>query len=357
MKTAKFTTFTYDIVDELGLGQVDKIAELQLDADPSEVRIPTAAEMESLSYSDVALQLYHPQTGLIKKYACYDAPLTQLNAQLLLDKVEHLPDEIVKTAAFYLHRAAKTFGLDIANDLSNYVGPTKLANNIVDLTKLDELAYVRKSNSQHTKIADTWALPGKKRYPLNSESEIEKAAEYFEKYARNFNAMDKLTFAMNTCREAKNKGCMLQGSISKYASINMNSFNEDYESHVKIRAKYLKADEDFGIYEELLEKRASIGVENATKALEAIDLHFGLDKLWGTKIADPVISTCSMQKEAEIEIDGKYISRSHLNTLLRKDISGWVDPYTKKELEGEDGLDVFKSLPEPTREGLLSELD
>lgn len=357
MKTAKFTTFTYDIVDELGLGQVEKIAELDLDANPKEVRIPTVVEMDDLRESQVALQLWHPQTGFLKKYACYDAPLTQLNSQLLLEKEGHLPDEIVKTAAFFLRRAAKTYGLEIANDLDNLVGPTKLANNIVDLTRIDELAYTKKVAKDKSKACGSkYALPKKKRYPLNSKEEVEKAAEYFDKYANSFDSMERLTFAMNTCKEAELQEVPLHGKIAKYAGINISDFNENYPSHINIRKKYLLNEEDFGIYEELLEKSASLGVQTSARALEAIDLHYGLDKLWGTKLADPILSTCSMQKEAEVEIDGTYVSRSQLNSLLRKDISGWVDDYTKKELAGEDGLDVFKSLPEPTREGLLSEL-
>jgi hypothetical protein len=61
-------------------------------------------------------------------------------------------------------------------------------------------------------------------------------------------------------------------------------------------------------------------------------------------------------KEAELEIDGKYVSRSDLNKILTKDVRGWVDDFTRKELEGPDGLSVLASLPEPTREGLLSEI-
>lgn len=362
MKTAKFTTFTYDIVDEINLGQIEKVASLQFNLDPSEISIPSTIEMQELAPDQVALQLYHPHTGIIKKYACYDAELTNLNAQLFLEKADNLPDEIVKTAAFFLKRAARNQGLssELIQQLSKVASASVPSDNVVNLDNINEYAYFKKIDSGHEKTASTmtWALPHKKRYPIDTAEEIEKAAAYFDDYCNQFETADRLVYAMNVLEAASREGVEVKsGTIEKYAHLTANSFNNNFTQHINMRKKYLTDPEESDIYDELLDKCASLGVITSARTLEAIDRHYGLDRLWNTYIADPVVSTCGINKEAEVEIDGYYVTQSNLNKLTKKDISHWVDEDTKKELMGPEGLDVLRSLPEPTREGLLAELE
>lgn len=354
MKSTRFNTFTYDVVDEINLGQIEKIAEMQLDYSPDEIHIPTTSEMQAMPDSEVALRLHHPSTGFTNKYACHEPGITQLNINLLLSKESSLPDEIVKTAAYYLTRAARNQGVQIPDELVKL--STKQQTNVVDLTSINETEYFKKLAAQKLSECTQWALPQSKKYPLRNSEDIEKAAEYFEKYAEQFETSDRIEYALNTCKQAHNLGVELRGSIAKYAGLNINDFNDDYKAHISMRKGYTNDTDAHGLYDELLEKSAEIGVVTSVRALEGIDKICGLNVHWGTKVADPVLSLCSMQKEAETEIDGQYVSQSQLNGLLQKDISGWVDDYTKQELSGSDGLDVFKSLPEPTREGLLSEI-
>lgn len=361
MKKTRFNTFTYDIVDEISLGQIEKIAELQLDFDPDSLHVPTSSEMQELDAEKVALQLYHPQTGFLKKYACYEPGLTQLNTQLLIQKADRLPDEIVKVAAFHLARACRNQGLTVPKALDNLVENQKLASNVVELNRINETDYYIKTNNGLTKQASAvreWALPHKERYPLDSVEQIEKAASYFNRYYKDFDPVDRLTFATNTTQACKIAGISVTGVLEDYANLDIHSFNDNFNRHVSMRKNFVKeADlEDVHLYDELLEKSAELGVVNSARALEAIDSRFGLEPLWGNRLADPVISTCSMEKEAEIEIDGRYVTQSELDGLAQKDLSGWIDDNTKKELQGPDGLHVLKSLPEPTREGLMSEL-
>jgi len=357
MKSTRFNTFTYDVVDEINLGQIEKIAGLHLDYNPDDIHIPTSAEMQELDGSEVALQLYHPTAGFNNKYACYEPGLTQLNTQLLLDKASILPDEICKVAAFYLSRAARNQGVPTNPELQKLAGTDKLASNIIELEQIDETAYTKKMISHKQKLAsvESWALPLKKRYPLDTTEDVEKAASYFDRHYKGFEIGDRIEFALNTCKQAELHDVTLGGAISKYSHLDTTQFNDNFTQHVGMRKEYIL--EDTGIYDELLEKHAELGVVTSARALEAIDSHYGLQTLWDTKLADPITATCSMAKEAEVEVDGTYVSQSQLTGLLQKDLSGWVDDHTKQELGGSEGLDVLKSLPEPTREGLLSELE
>jgi hypothetical protein len=57
------------------------------------------------------------------------------------------------------------------------------------------------------------------------------------------------------------------------------------------------------------------------------------------------------------EIDDKVLSETEYNALVGKDLSSWIDQGTQEALKNEDGVDVFRSLPSPIREGILSELE
>jgi len=359
MKSTRFNTFTYDVVDEINLGNIEKIAGLHLDYSPDDIHVPTAAEMQDLPDSDVALRLYHQSTGFTNKYACYDPGLTQLNIQLLLDRADSLPDEVCKTAAFYLNRAARNQGVPVPYELSVLVGNEKLASNVVEVDSINETKYFKKLSYNKNKLAEVknWALPSKHRYPLDTVEDVEKAASYFKNHYKNFDIADRLEFALNTCKVASMLDVSLDKHMDKYANLTLDSFNDNFDRHVSMRKDYVLGEDGKKIYDELLSKHAELGVLTSARALEAIDSHYGIDSLWDTKLADPITATFGLVKEAEVEIDGQYVSQSQLNSLLKKDISGWVDEHTRSELSGSDGLDVFKSLPEPTREGLLSELE
>ncbi len=355
MKKSRFATFTYDVVDELSLGQGGEKIAAALTRSPEDVHIPSSVEMQDLSPNQVALQLYHPQVGFLKKYACYDPGLTELNIEFLLDKVTTLPDEIVKVASFYLVRAARNQDLEVPRELELLASQSVPTSNIVELDRIDELSYIKKlAACKKKKKPAKYALASQQKFPIDSEEDVEKASEYFDQYHKQFFPEERLEFAINTCNAAKSYGIKLAGLISKYGSLSANTFNPNVSKHIAMRKSYVTEDSD--VYDELLAKHAELGVETTTRALEAIDRHFGLERLWGHQLADPVISTCELIKEAELEIDGKYVSRTDLNKILSKDVRGWVDDFTKKELEGPDGLSVLASLPEPTREGLLSEI-
>ena len=98
-----------DITDEILSGDPTLIYSItdSMDESVKTAHIPSEEEQQKLDTMDVALVLDVPGVGRIKKYAHNSAALTQLNSHLLAIKAPMLPDEVVKTASYYLKRASK----------------------------------------------------------------------------------------------------------------------------------------------------------------------------------------------------------------------------------------------------------
>ena len=110
-------------------------------------------------------------------------------------------------------------------------------------------------------------------------------------------------------------------------------------------------------YIALLDKTAEWSPIKVASTLNKIDKNANLHYHYDRKIEEPVSATLGMKKEALYEIDDKVLSESEYSNLVGSDLSSWIDKDTQEALKSDEGVDVFRSLPSPIREGILSELE
>jgi hypothetical protein len=157
-------------------------------------------------------------------------------------------------------------------------------------------------------------------------------------------------------KKASKLNVPLPESLKKYAYLDDRSFSSDFGDHIAIRSNNTPDDEAKAAYDKLYKKHTDMGPVKVATLLYEIDKCAYLDRHYGSKIEDPIISTLGIEKEAEFEVDGKYFTTSDLKKLASKDLSGWIDRRTASELTGPDGPEIFISLPKPIREGLFNEM-
>lgn len=345
----KFAGMSYDVTDLVSEGKINYLVNL-VKGDPDELtktaHIPSKDELEGMSSNDFALVLYHPQIGFLKKYAVHDKYITKLNMKIFQDNHEHYPDEIAKTAAYYLAKAAKNFRIEIPEPIQK-LAEGKHITNIVDLDVMDKTAWHNKQ-AGHTKQASEveYALPEKKKYPIHTAELVKKAVAYFNQHAMRFEPMEALQFAARVKTAAQKHSVPFENTIlAKYASLTATSFNDDMKHLVRARRRYVSA-EDKGIYDELLEKSASFGVIKTAEYLEKIDRKLGIHRQWNSAVEDPFLTVLGHVKEATCKMhNGKKVYKHQ----LKKAAEAIVDADTLKDLEGPDGLEVFDSLPTPIK--------
>jgi hypothetical protein len=348
----------YDITDEVTSGNVEKVAELVSSMDDSikQAFIPSIEETSERNQDDFALILFDKRNGFRHKYAHYNKELTTLNTQLLSQKIDEFPDEIIKTAATHLKRASVHFKVDFPENLEPFVDDL-LGSNTVDVNAIDKKAYYQKLE-EHKEVPTEveYALVEKQKYPIHTEGLAKKAFVYFKDYARELEVPDRIEYAKNLLPKLAEFKIEPTALIEKLAHIDVKSFNPDFAHHIRSRSTMTHNSETKEAYAALLEKTAEWSPIEVATAMDKIDRNVNLHYQYDRKIEEPVSATLGMKKEALYEIDDKVLSETEYNGLVGKDLSSWIDGDTQEALKNEDGVDVFRSLPSPIREGILSEL-
>ena len=360
----KLAAITMDITDELLAGDAATLERLITDL-PESVKtasIPSAQEQAALSDENVAVILFHPHIGQLKKYALHTPELCEVNMSLLATKCDTLPEEIVKVAANNLGRAAKRYNLSIPQNLQKYVG-SKRCCPVVELVGINKTAYYKKLQSREVtkpaSVEQEYALPEQKRYPISNKRLVKVAMSYFDQYYLDFPAEERLKFALNVASAAERFNVDYGSShISKYASLSPYVYNENVEEHINMR-KTCTTDEDLQQeYAHLAKTCRNIGVLKTAAELEKLDNKGNLTRAYGGALLDPLLSALGSVKVAMCEIDGRIITAEMIKKALSNEAAGdYIDSYTADELSGPDGLDVFASLPQPIRENLYQFMD
>ena len=346
-------SYTLDVSDHIRDESIDKLAELSetLSIEGRGAYIPSYDECEKMAETEFAVVLYHPNHDKLKKYAMNEKGITEININLLADSVDALPEELVKIAAANLTVAAKKFKIEIPDNLQKYAS-NKFVDNVLDIRTINESGFLTKL-AESSKVAKTiYALPAKKKYPITTPELIKKAEIYFNRYQKSFEPLDKLAYVVNIMREAKNQGVALTSSyINKYASLNISEFNKEFRDHIKVRKTFVK-EAEVGIYNDLLVKAKEIGPSKTAAVLHKIDKSFGLTKLYGKTIEDPLLTVFSgPDKYAELvaDIDGTKVSLKQLKALNDDDLTTIVGNDAIPELKSNEGLEVLASFPKPIR--------
>ena len=176
----KFLTMPLDVVDEIVAGNIDKLAEIvePLSDKAKMAYVPSLDEQAKLAEKDVALIMWSPSVGQIKKYAMHTPELVELNLAYLVSKKDELPSELYKVAATNLTTAANNHNISIPEDLSEFSDSSHYIDNSVDIRDINVSAFIEQSQEAPK---EHYALESSKNYPLDTSSQVKKASAYFER--------------------------------------------------------------------------------------------------------------------------------------------------------------------------------
>jgi|APSaa5957512622_1039677.scaffolds.fasta_scaffold00250_11 hypothetical protein len=358
-------SMSLDIVDGVVEGNFEKISQITepLSDDAKTAYIPSLEEQGLMADSSCALRLFHPHSGVLNKYAHNTKEITEINVAYLLDSMDSLPEEVVKTAAANLICACNHYKLTVPKSLEKYAS-SKYIDNLIDIRDIDEVSYLDKIASNADQF---YALEQEKTYPLNTQADVEKAAEYFDVYEDKFPLAKKYEFALNTKKAVDRLSMELDDSSAiKCASLVSDVFNEDFYNHVQVRKGYLKDHEDdqelVDAYDSLIKSADEHGPTKTASLLYDIDKKANLLSNYGHGIEDAVISTLAEKSPDLSTIDGQTISKTALFKLastkdINKNLTDLVGTETIAELKGDEGLAVLQSLPKPIRQEILERLE
>ena len=347
-------TKSLDITDFFTNNELTKIAEVSADlSEHSKVTdIPMPEDYVNRKDSDFAAILVSPKGDLLQKFAMYNRGLVELNLAFLSELSNELPEELVKKAANNLTAAASNYEIAIPENLEKYASKI-FVSRYVDILQIDEAAFITKLAGQD-KVEDTKIYALKNKYPISTDEELLKSAEWFNKNYTKLDIDEIQEFVTNVNERIADTDVKLASVINDFTALNKEAFSDNLRKHLNIRTSYLSDDDSNDhIYDELWSEREDIGPLKTAYVLEAIDRELNLDMLYGDKILDPLRSTLSVTKVASIMYNGTDISQENLNSIKSDDLGLIVGEGLIEELKSNNGLTVFDSLPYPMKNEIV----
>lgn len=345
----KLASYNFDIIDHIISGDLEKVANI-LEGLSEEVKnstLPDFNEQQDRDKSDFALVTSHPEQGNINKYAHYTRELTEISVAFLNDKRDELPSEILKTAATNLNKACREWDLEFPKELLAWTSKEgQYINPVVNLHDINELEYTLKLEKNASEESNLFALPSEEKYPISTPDQIKQAQTYFDKYANSLEIANAVEYAINVKKACEQTGVPLTSEmIEKIANLDFSQYNVKLANHLKVRRSYLleSEKEKRAMYEDLEKLASEYEPIKVASALEQIDQEVGNDKLWGSKISNPLLAVC-MTKQAQ-----SGPSLEDLQALNSEDLMDVVGNETISELKGQEGVDVYKTLPWPIK--------
>lgn len=345
-----------DIFDDVHLEQTLEKVATRLPDNIKSQEMPTFEERDTYMDTAFAISIITKTAGKLNKYPINTTMNTAMSNEYF-DLCHHnLPIEAQKVAASNIKAACGIHGIIPCESVEKVAsGPT--VNIYVEPYNAKPGGPIVKRASDVKPQGDHfYALEGK--YAMPSPEYVTKAVDYFNKYAGQFTAQERFTYAHNVSARAKELGVPVEDTpINKYAG---HLYSPDLRGAILARKGILPEDSP---YMDSLDKLASMQSEilpsDFAQVLHEVDKQAGLDKYYDKYLADPFWSTLgSMEKKANMvyEQHGKRITQSDMESaLLEKRAS--FDKYFGSSLI--DGLskgmpDAFTSLPDDVKDTMAS---
>ena len=351
----KFLTMPLDVVDEIVAGNIDKLAEIvePLSDNAKMAYVPSLDEQAKLAEKDVALIMWSPAVGQIKKYAMHTPELVELNLAYLSSKKDSLPSELYKVAGSNLAAAAKNHNISLPENLTEFDNSSHYIDNSVDIRNIDVSAFIEQQPKEESA---NFALASSEKFPLDTAMQVKKASAYFEKNHKKMDPFTRLEFGGNVIDRANELEVPISNTeVAKYASLDFQSFNSDLFDHINVRKSYLKDNEEElrSKYDDLLRESDEAGIPKTAERLYELDKTAELTGNYGKTIEDPIFSVAGKVGSVGMDIDGTYVQGSQLDSIPSGELTSIVGNDAIDDLRGDDKLDVLAALPRPVRKEII----
>jgi len=190
------------------------------------------------------------------------------------------------------------------------------------------------------KKASRYALPGSERYPLDSYTDVQKAAVYFEKWANVFSPEHRREFCVNLLARANELSIPVSSDVEKYGSANYASTAEILAA-LDGRKNIIQNEEHIAVLHKLAEEQPRIRAEVFAEMLSQFDKVAGIDHLYDKDIPDPYYSTFGKTAEEDgAHLEGNdFVTDKQLNELAKRECK------EMKQLFGEEFVKEFRKDP------------
>lgn len=209
------------------------------------------------------------------------------------------------------------------------------------------------------KEAQHYAMPTKKKYPLDGYDQVIKAASYFDEWGSQMAPEERHEYCVNLVKRASVLDIRVSSDINKYGS---ERFAPEAELKIALggRRNVLQDEDQVALLDKLAELRPMMNPEAFAVSLQEFDKQAGIDWMWNEHIMDPYLSTFGKTSASHAAIDqspddqdGSFVMGNEIVTA--KQLKAFAATHSKDITDtfGEDFMNefrkdpvtIFKSLP------------
>lgn len=316
-------------------------------------KISSPEAYDSMQDSDFAVILNTEDGARLRKFAKMDKASTYINLKLLEQQKDSLPEDVVKTAATNLVRAAEDYKIPVSEWAQEFKTDSFIDNE-VDITKL---SYDYDIEESHTHYAN----PEEQKYPIDTAEQIKQACEYFDHNHRYFSLDGKKAYADNVRDRAEDLNVDIEDTLTfKYANLDRTKVSSYLKDHIQKRIDILKdnsPDEYYTAYSEVLEKAAASDPFETLDMVKQADEMSGNWQYWGKSISDPLLTTFPQSSTEHVKVAGIKVTLEGLRKLGAEELTELVGSDAVGDLHSDEGLAVYETLPTPIKREVANLVD
>jgi len=230
-------------------------------------------------------------------------------------------------------------------EMKHKEAPTKLPQSRVHVDVSNKEASV----TRMVKKAELYAVPSLEKFPLDSYVDVQRASEYFDKYASQMEPALKREYCTNLVKRASSLGIPVSETARRYGASTY-APEEELKVAYQLRRRACGDIQDLAnTLDQLFDKHASIEPELFAQTLVEFDKVAGIDSKYGTEVPDPYYSTFG-EKTAEFwnEVIGNdVVTKEDLVRLSKVGMRALKSTFSEDfamEFK-KNPVDIFKSLP------------
>jgi len=192
------------------------------------------------------------------------------------------------------------------------------------------------------KEASYYALPGLKKFPLDSYEQVKRANVYFEEWGKRMAPAARREYCDNLYKRASDLGVQVGAEICKYGAAGY-ADPAEIQVAMDVRKLVISDPDQLATLDKLAELRPLMEPAVFAAAIEEFDKQAGIDWMYDEHITDPYYSTYGQKLAAEsnesIIIGNEYLSDKELKTFVK------TKHVVLKKTFGADLADEFRKDP------------
>jgi len=312
------------------------------------LQVDTAEDVSKLPDGEFALVIMAKTGQKHRKFPIHTPDALAVSSHYFLKTASGLSEQAKTIAASNLLRSHLRFGAEAGEEIRKHAA---LENVVGPYANEAEPPRSTPKPAEPEKFAlSKELLDGRKlqAFPLDTPEDVAASVSEFKKVAFELPSRDRYVLAHKLLR-ATMEGGNADTELAKFAGVEP---NPAFMTHMAARREVCRNDTQRKVIDDLTKLAGALQPPLLAAAVEKFDRETGLHHYWDVRIRNPWDSCC-FSKEAAVKVGDRDVTKKDIEGLIENGkLATLFKTSTINEFK-KAPLEVFESLPAPTRKTIV----